>query len=408
MPAFRYTAIAPTGELTRGVMDATSESELIARLRRQGSIPMRAEPDGGGASRLAGLLRLELGGPPSLRRQELANTTRELAVMLAAGQDLDRALRFMVETAPNARVRGVLGSVRDAVRDGSPLAAALGRQPRSFPPLYVGLVRAGEAGGTLAPTLDRLAELLERQRSLSATIKSAMIYPALLTVAAVGAIALLLTRVLPEFVPLFEQAGAALPRPTRILIATGSAVSDYGLFALVGAVLLVIAGREALRRPGTRLQADRLALRLPILGGLLREVLAARFTRTLGTLLINGVPLIVALTMAKDALGNLAGAAAVEQAALKAKDGAGLAGPLDASGLFPTRTIHLLRLGEETAQLGPMALRAADIHEEKTRLGVQRLISLLVPGITIVMGMAVAGIVSSLLVAMLSLDDLAR
>jgi general secretion pathway protein F len=151
-----------------------------------------------------------------------------------------------------------------------------------------------------------------------------------------------------------------------------------------------------------------LALRLPILGGLLREVLAARFTRTLGTLLINGVPLIVALTMAKDALGNLAGAAAVEQAALKAKDGAGLAGPLDASGLFPTRTIHLLRLGEETAQLGPMALRAADIHEEKTRLGVQRLISLLVPGITIVMGMAVAGIVSSLLVAMLSLDDLAR
>lgn len=408
MPAFRYLAITPAGELARGVMDASSEADLIARLRRQGSIPMRAELDGGGAARLTKLLRHELGRGPALRRQELANVTRELAVMLAAGQDLDRALRFMVETAANARVRAVLGSVRDAVRDGSPLAAALARQPRSFPPLYVGLVRAGEAGGTLAPTLDRLAELLERQRSLAATIKSAMIYPALLTVAAVGAITLLLTKVLPEFVPLFEQAGAALPRPTRILIATGSAVSDYGLYGLAAAVLLVVAGREALRRPGPRLQADRFALRLPILGGLLREVLAARFTRTLGTLLINGVPLIVALTMAKDALGNLAGAAAVEQAALKAKDGAGLAGPLDASGLFPTRTIHLLRLGEETAQLGPMALRAADIHEEKTRLGVQRLISLLVPGITIVMGAAVAGIVSSLLVAMLSLDDLAR
>jgi general secretion pathway protein F len=407
MPAFRYLAISATGEMERGVMDAPSEAELIARLRRHGSIPMRAEPDRGG-SWLAGLLRMEFGRGAALRAQELANTTREMAVMLAAGQDLDRTLRFMVETAPNARVRSVLGKLRDAVRDGSPLAAALAQQKRSFPPLYVGLVRAGEAGGTLAPTLDRLAGLLERQRSLAATIKSAMIYPALLTIAAIGAIALLLTQVLPEFVPLFEQAGAALPRPTRILIAIGDAVSNYGLFALAATVLLAIAGREALRRPGPRLQADRLTLRLPVFGTLLREVLAARFTRTLGTLLINGVPLIVALSMAKDALGNLAGAAAVEQAALKAKDGAGLAGPLGAFGLFPARTIHLLRLGEETAQLGPMALRAADIHEEKTRLGVQRLISLLIPSITIVMGAAVAGIVSSLLVAMLSLDDLAR
>lgn len=410
MAAFRYLAIAPTGELSRGVMEAPNEADVVARLRRQGSIPMRAEPDRAGSSALAGLLRLvpTSGGGPALGRQELTNVTRELAVMLAAGQDLDRALRFLVDTAPKARVAGVLGQVRDAVRDGSPLAAALARQPRSFPPLYVGLVRAGEAGGALAATLERLAGLMERERALAATITSAMIYPALLTVAAVGAITLLLTQVLPEFVPLFEQAGAALPRPTQILIAVGSGVSTYGLYALFASVLLVIAAREALRRPGPRLLADRLTLRLPLLGGLAREVLAARFTRTLGTLLINGVPLIGALGMAKEALGNLAGAAAVEQAAAKAKDGAGLAGPLDAAKLFPIRTIHLLRLGEETAQLGPMALRAAEIHEEKTRIGVQRLVSLLVPGITIVMGLAVAGIVSSLLTAMLSLDDLAR
>jgi general secretion pathway protein F len=149
-------------------------------------------------------------------------------------------------------------------------------------------------------------------------------------------------------------------------------------------------------------------LRLPVVGGLTRELLAARFSRTLGTLVLNGVPLITALGIVRDAIGNLAGIAAVDRATVSAKGGAGLAGPLGAAEIFPPRTIHLLRLGEETAQLGPMALRAAEIHEEATRLGVQRLVALLVPAITIVMGAVVAGIVSSLLLAMLSLNDLAQ
>ncbi len=148
--------------------------------------------------------------------------------MLGAGQDLDRALRFMTEMAPNRRVVGVLDAVRDAVRDGSPLAAALDRQPRSFPRLLVGMVRAGEAGGTLGATLDRLASLLERERSLTSTVRSALIYPALLMVAAVGSIVLLLTQVLPQFVPLFQQNGASLPRSTQLLIDLGAAASAYG------------------------------------------------------------------------------------------------------------------------------------------------------------------------------------
>ena len=138
-----------------------------------------------------------------------------------------------------------------------------------------------------------------------------------------------------------------------------------------------------------------------------RELVAARFTRTLGTLLINGVPLIAALTIVQDAVGNRAAIGAVARAALRAKGGAGLAGPLEESGVFPPRTTHLLRLGEETAQLGPMSLRAAEIHEERTRLGVQRLVALLVPAITVVMGATIAGIISALLLAMLSLNDLA-
>jgi general secretion pathway protein F len=403
MPSFRYIAIDPAGQTQRGLMEAATDAEVVARLQRAGNIPISAAPAGGGLSRLFDL-RLSRGG---IGRQAVTDLTRELAVMLGAGQDLDRSLRFLAETAPNPRVLACVESLRRTVRDGGALAAALAEQPDTFPRLYVGLVRAGEAGGTLAATLERLASLMERERALASTVKSAMIYPTLLTIVAVGSITLLLTQVLPQFVPLFEQNGAVLPRPTQLLIAAGDAVSSYGLYALI---LFGIAGlllRQALRRPGFRLQADRALLRLPIIGGLAREIVAARFTRTLGTLLINGVPLIGALNIVRDAVGNLAGVAAIDQATISAKGGAGLARPLRESGIFPLRTTDLLRLGEETAQLGPMSLRAAEIHEEKTRLGVQRLVALLVPTITVVMGVAIAGIVSSLLLAMLGLNDLA-
>ena len=404
MPAFRYTAIDPAGQTVRGTMDAATEAEVVRLLQRQGSIPMRAEP--AGARGIGDLLHREV-GRRGMSRLDVANFTRELSIMLGAGQDLDRSLRFLVDTAPNARVRATVEGLRKTVRDGGSLATALGTHPGSFPKLYVGLVRAGEAGGTLAPTLDRLADLLERERALASTITSAMIYPGLLLLAAVGSIALLLTQVLPQFVPLFEQSGAALPRPTQLLIATGDALSAYGLYALLAFIALALLARQALKQPRPRMLRDRLLLRLPVVGALTREVIAARFTRTLGTLLNNGVPLIGALGIVRDAIGNGAGVAAVERATVSAKGGAGLFRPLDESGVFPARTIYLLRLGEETAQLGPMALRAAEIHEEKTRLGVQRLVALLVPAITVVMGLVIAGIVASLLLAMLGLNDLA-
>ena len=403
MPAFRYVAIDPAGQTQRGVMEAASDAEVVAWLQRQGSIPIRAEPAGG---TISGLLNLQI-GRRGMGRQAVTDMTRELSVMLAAGQDLDRSLRFIAETAPNPRVLATVEALRRTVRDGGALATALAEHPETFPRLYVGLVRAGEAGGTLAPTLDRLASLMERERALASTVTSAMIYPALLTLVATGSITLLLTQVLPQFVPLFEQNGAVLPRSTQIVIAAGDVVSTYGLYALLLAGMLFLVARQGLKRPGVRLVADRMLLRLPIIGRLAREVLAARFTRTLGTLLINGVPLIGALGIVRDAVGNAAGVQAIERATISAKGGAGLSRPLKESGLFPLRTTDLLRLGEETAQLGAMALRAAEIHEEKTRLGVQRLVALLVPVITIVMGVAIAGIVSSLLLAMLGLNDLA-
>jgi general secretion pathway protein F len=407
MASFRWSAINGGGEVVHGVMDAPDRGAVVERLQRQGQIVLRADAAGGRRG-LSDLLRIEIGGRSGLDKTTLAETTRELAIMLAAGQDLDRALRFVVDHSRSARARAVLGNVRDKVRSGSSLAAALAGEPKSFSRLYVGLVRAGEAGGTLAATLDRLATLLERERSLTASMRAAMVYPLLLVVAAIGSIVFLLEYVLPQFEPIFEQAGAQLPAPTRVLLAFGDAVGRFGPWLLLLLAIAALVANRLLAQPGYRQQFDRLLLRLPVFGALLRETVAARLTRTLGSLIENGVALIPALGIAKEAVGNLAAAAAVEAAALKAKDGAGLARPLAAAGVFPARTIHLLRLGEESAQLAAMSLKAAEIHDEQARLMTQKLVALAVPLITIAMGLAVAGIISALLTAMLSLNSLAN
>ncbi len=405
MVEWRFEAIDRAGRPINGVLEGADETVILQRLRRDGALPLSVVQTNAG---IRGLVPAFIGRGEALTRQEVSDLTRELATMLGAGQDLDRALRFLVETAPNRRARRVLDTLREEVRNGSAFAVALGNQKRSFSQLYVGLVRAGEAGGNLAPTLERLADLLERERALTATVTSALIYPVLLVLAAIGAIVLLLVQVLPQFVPLFEQSGAALPASTQFLISTGDAVSQYGLWGLTGVLCAILAGRALLRRPPVRLSFDRLKLRLPVIGGLSREILAARLSRTLGTLLDNRVSLITALTITREVLGNAAGTEAIDRATTSARGGDGLSASLASSGLFPARLVHLLRLGEETAQLGPMALRAAAIHEESVRMSTQRLVSLLTPAITIGMGLVIAGIVSSLLLAMLSLNDLAQ
>lgn len=406
MTLFRYTAIGPDGSRLAGTMDAATEAEVITRLRRQGTTPVRATPADASGTGWSGLLHLEFKWRNGPGGQAVATLIRELATMLSAGQDLDRALRYLQETSP-ARVRPVVGGLRDAVRDGTPLSTAMAQAPSVFTPLQAALVRAGEAGGTLAPTLARLADMLDRQRSLGASVTSALIYPALLLIAMTGAVTLLLVEVLPQFVPMFEQSGVAPPASIQVLVGLGDAVGQYGWLILLCFLALGFTLRAALRLPSVRLVVDRSVLRLPVIGALIKETVAARFTRVLGTLLSNGVALIPALAIVRDAIGNRHARLAVERASLTARGGGSLTPDLEQAGIVPPRTIHLLRLGEETAQIGAMALRAADIHEDQTRVATQRLMALLVPVLTIVMGLAVGGIVTSLMTAMLSLNNLA-
>jgi general secretion pathway protein F len=406
MTEFRWSAVTAGGDVIHGVSEASDRGAIVEQLQLHGNVVLRAEL-AGGRRRLAEWLRVDITGSRRLDATDLSEFTRELAIMLEAGQDLDRALRFVVENAGKNRARNILGSVRDRVRGGSSLASALAGEPRSFSRFYVGLIRAGEAGGTLPATLNRLAALLEREQSLNANLRSALVYPALLIIAAAVSIFFLLDYVLPQFQPIFEQAGAQLPAATRMLMMVGGLAGTAGPWMLIALAIATVLGRQAIAVPSVRLKVDRWLLRLPIAGRLLRETIAARLTRTLGGLLQNGVALIPALAIAKDAVGNLAATEAVETAALAAKGGTGLSGPLGATGVFPPRTIQLLRLGEEAARLPEMALKAADIHDEQARLIMQRIVALAVPSITIVMGLAVAGIVGALVTAMLSLNDLA-
>lgn len=398
--------------MLRGEAQGPDEAYVVAELRRNGLTPVRVRPQSerGALGGLQVSFSLRRTG---LRRSQVTDITRELALMLGAGLDLDRALRFLIETLPEtgragSRSSAVLVELRDAMRNGGSFASALTTRADSFTPLYINLVKAGEAGGALGEALERLATLMERERKLTTSIQSALIYPAILVVASIGSVVLLLTGVLPQFVPLFADAGAQLPFLTQCVIAAGDFLTRWGLVLLLGCVAAVFVLRALLAQPACRMRFDQILLRLPVVGTLSRNIMAARLTRTLGTLLQNGVSLLSALKISEDVIGNRAGALAVAQAALTAREGGGLSRPLEAAGVFPPRAIHLMRLGEETAQLAPLCLRAAELHEEAVRVGLQRLVALLVPAITVIMGAVVAGIVSALLLAMLGLNDLAH
>ena len=405
MNSYRYRAISANGMIQQGIVEAIDEKSAVRQLRDQGMLPVEIALDAK-AWRFRRLLSIEFVWRRGLGAEALAEATHEIATMLKAGQDLDRALRYVVDTANQRAVRDCFDDVRQFVRNGATLASGLERHPSSFPPLYIAVVRAGEAGGRIAESLDRLALLLEQERVMAAAIRAALIYPAMLTVAAVLAISVILTEVLPQFVPLFAEAGATLPASTRILLIVGDFVSSYGLLLLLGLLCLIATVRAAQRNDGFAFVIDQLRLRMPIFGVVHREILAARFTRTLGTLLANGVPLIATLRITASVVQNRVAIRAVRDATIASERGAGLSRTIVASGIFPLRTGQLLRLGEENGELAAMALRAADIHDERARRMMQSRLSLLMPSITITLGAIIAGIVFALLSAMLSLNDL--
>jgi general secretion pathway protein F len=400
MALFRYKAVTPNGETIEGQMDAGSRDEVILRLQDAGNLPIDARAAGGADARsMAQLFRRA-----DMNARELTAFTQQLATLLGAGQPLDRALQILMDTPEEERTRKLIERVRDAVRGGAPLSTALEQQHGVFSRLFVNMVRAGEVSGSLDATLRRLAEYQERSKALRDSIISALIYPIILLVMIVGALALLLIYVVPQFVPLFADMGAELPLITRFVLALGSTLHAGWWLLLALAVAAVWWMRRQWSDPKTRIVWDDRLLRLRGFGALIARLETARLARTLGTLLENGVPLLTALSIARNVVDNLVLASAVDAAAKDVKTGGGLAYSLGKSKRFPSLALQMIAVGEESGALDAMLLKVADTFDAEVKAVIDRLLAALVPALTIAMALAVAFIMLAILLPILDLS----
>lgn len=400
MALFRYKAVASTGETIEGQMEAASREEVIGRLQEGGNIPIEAREAAAGAG--TGLAALF--SRADLNQAEIVAFTQQLAVLLGAGQPLDRALQILLELPDSERARKLLERVRESVRGGTPLSSALEQQHGVFSRLYVNMVRAGEASGSLQETLRRLAEYLERSRAMRESVVSALIYPVILLVLVVGALALLLIYVVPQFVPLFEDMGVELPLITRFVLALGDFLAAWWWVLALAVVVAVAWAQRQLQQPASRLAFDAWTLGARWIGALVAKIETARLSRTLGTLLSNGVPLLTSLAIGRNVLGNTALVAAVDAAADEVKTGGGLAWALGKSKRFPSLALQMISVGEESGELDGMLLKVADTFDGEVKRSIDRSLAALVPMLTIVMALLVAFIMLAILLPILDLS----
>jgi len=402
---FAYRAADRRGQTIDGVMEAADPRAVIERLQRDAYFPIEIVAQGQ-PRRFLGLAWQDM-GRGRVASRDLVTFTQQLATLVEAGLPLDRALAIQAELAPTARLRAIVGDVLRSVQGGSSLADALGKHhPRPFSRLYINMVRAGEKGGVLEITLRRLAGLLEESQDFRDALVSALIYPVLLSAVGTAAVIFLMTFVIPRFASIFQDLGTAIPLPTLVLLEASGIVQRYWWLLALVAVGGLLVGRMVLSTAGGRLGADRLLLRLPVVGEVIMKSEVARFTRILGTLLRSGVAMIPALAVIREMLGNQVLARAVDGLGDGARRGAGLARPMAESGVFPPLAVHMVRVGEETGRLEDTLLQVAAALESDTRKLVKRLIALAEPCIILVMGLVVGFIVVAMLMAILSVTDI--
>jgi general secretion pathway protein F len=404
MPLFSYKAVSRDGESMEGEWESADEATLVAALQAEGFIPIQVK--------LAGARLLPWGGPRASRlklsHKEIMLFTRELLTLLQAGLPLDRAMAVLLDlTAHEPKLNALLDRVLKSVKGGTQLSEALDAQGGVFSRFYVNLIRAGEAGGALEQVLQRLTEYLERSKELRDTVVTAMIYPAILLVMATGSLMVLLLFVVPQFMELFESAGKELPLPTQIVIAVAEGLQNWWWLILLVVAGIVLVLRSQLADPRHRPALDRRLLWAPLVGELVRKLETSSLSRTLGTLLQNGVPLLTAMAIVKETLNNRAAAERVESVIGVIKQGGGLSAPMAEVGWLPELAIQMIKLGEESGHLPEMLERVADTYDKEVKITVQRLLALLEPILIVGLGVVIAGIIASIMMAILSVNDLA-
>lgn len=393
MPLFEYTGLNTAGKKVSGTVEGAGRRTVLQKLRSQGIYPTDLREETAGAPLGARRLRVTRRIPVT----ELATATRQLATLLGAGLPLDEALGTIGDQLENERLARAFNAVREEVVQGQSLHAALGSHSRIFPVLFVNMVQVGENTGTLDQVLKRLADFLEDQARMRSRLQSAMAYPILMSLIGVGVLFFLFAFVVPKVVRMLEDLEQALPLPTLILIRTSDLLVAWWWVIL----LLIVGGIWGLRRWGRteegRLKLDRIALKIPLFGRLNLLVATARFTRTLGTLLRSGVPLLKALDIARNLMQNRVLRQALDDTAVAVREGEGLAAPIRRSGVFPPMVAQMAAIGERSGDLEDMLFRVADTYEHQVDLTLNGLLSLLEPVMILVMGGIVGFIVLAIL-----------
>ncbi len=412
MPDFDWSAAAANGKVNKGSMNAPSAAMVLKRLRDQGMTPLDVKEAGAGKGGAApGALttkaKKKSTNKAKVNAADVLSLTSELAIMLKAGLALDNALRVLIDMSYKPSVTVLLSDILAKVKSGTPLSKALSNHPELFSDFYVNMIRSGEISGQMASVLARLVEHMERVRSLRESVISAAIYPAILLVVAVLSLVAMLGFVVPQFEKLFNDMGDALPVPTRVVMNIGKVFQHYGWLIVLAAALVVWLLIKWFKTPAGRQWWQSMVLRMPLVGTLSKKYEMTLFSRSFGTLLGNGVPLLTALHISTQTVTNLLLRKPLETMAPKVKEGMKVADAAIGTGVFEPLAINLMRVGEETGRIGPMTLELANILNREVEVGIKRTLTLVEPVLILVLGILIASIIVSILMGILSVNDLA-
>ena len=402
---YAYKGIGPTGKSVNGVKDADSPKALRQLMRRDGIVVTECAPSKAGIGKAQANLgkkglgrEVDLGGIfGGVSRTDIANFTRQLATLIRAGIPLAEALGALFEQTENVRLKVPVGEIRTAVNEGSALADAMGKHPKIFDDLYVSMVRAGELAGNLDVVLTRLADFLDNSQKIRGKVQAAMVYPILMIGVGTVLMAILMVAVIPEITGMFKQTGKTLPLKTRFLIGFSDFIRNWILLLIPASIGGVIGFRYWAKSPGGQPLWHAFILKIPLVGKLSRKINVARFTRTLGTMLQAGVPMLRALDTAKEIVGNVVLKKAIENAKIAVTEGESLAATLKRSGHFPPTVVHMISTGEKSGQLETMLMRIADDNEAEVDRELTRMTSMLEPLMLILMAVGVGFVVFSIL-----------
>jgi type IV pilus assembly protein PilC len=407
MPVYQYKGRAGDGKAVSGTQEAGSASEVAVLLGRQG-IYVTDIIEGG--ARGPGNLNFSFSflkerlnqGSPKVKLEELARFSRELSTLINAGITLISSLNISLEQTDSKALKNALAGVVKRLEEGNPLADSLSNYPQIFPEIFISMVEAGELGGVLDEVLNRLSEHLEREHEIKEKVKSAMTYPVMVIAFALVAVLVLMTFVLPKLINVIIGMGVPLPLPTRILMAVSNWSVQYWYLIPVLIFIIGISLKSIKANPRGRELLDKLTLKVPIFGGIIKKVIITRFCRTLGTLLKGGVPIIHALEVVKKASGNSMISAAVTEAQERVRNGEELSKPLESCGVFPPMVTKMIAVGEETGALDTLLERVGGYYEKEVNIVVGRLSSILEPVLIVFLGVVIGFIILSVMLPMIS------